>query len=104
MALPVAWLVASVQPAAIADIRAAIACGVGIEDLSPIAAPWGADFEFSANEGREIADNYYNTSAVAIEARKRQNAVVAIVRDEPAKAVAFAIEFVQGRNAAIGVI
>ena len=91
-----AGLIARVQPAAIADVRAAVASGVRVDEFSPITAARGANSEIGQHGRRKVTDDDDYVASVTIKAGERQNAVVPVVRNKPGKTIALAIKLVQG--------
>src|SRR5215510_2815684 len=69
--------------ARIADIAAAVDCGVGIQRLAPIAAERNPYAIIVAHLGREVHDNEAARPAVAPLAHPRERALLPVVHDYP---------------------
>src|SRR5215510_13140090 len=81
--------------APIADIAAAIDCGVGVQRLVPITAERHPYAIIVAHLGREVHDNEATCPAVAPLAHPRERTLLPVVHDDPLEPVGIAVELVQ---------
>ncbi len=84
-----------VEAAEIADARASVVCGVGVEDFLVEAADRNADAVIAADDWRGVQDDDEKIFVISRAAYEGDDAVVAVVAINPFETGPFEIDFVE---------
>jgi hypothetical protein len=93
---PKACLVGGFHASAIADVAAAVHCGIAVEDLFPVSGKGDAYTLAVARYRSEIACHQDHLMRLAALAQKRDHAVLPILEIDPFKTFYVEIKFMQG--------
>src|SRR5207249_7034450 len=90
--------------AQVADVRAAVELGVGVDRLAPATAVRQADPVLLAWDGREVGDGGDGALTVAGHANEGNDVALDVVRVQPAEARGLEVDLVQRRLAPVDAV
>ena len=87
--------------AAVPDIGAAVAVGIGIENFAPNSGEWNLDPVIPVDLGREIDHHQAALARLASLAQPSKNTALGVMHDQPLESGAVAVELVQCRQSPV---
>ena len=90
--------------AAIPDIGAAVAIGIGVENLVPNSGEWNLDPVIPIDLGREIDHHQAALARLASLAQPSENTALDVMHDQPLESDAVAVELVQRRQSPVEMV
>ena len=90
--------------AAVPDIGAAVAVGIGIENLAPNSGEWNLDPVIPIDLGREIDHHQAALACLASLAQPSENTALGVMHDQPLESGAVAVELVQCRQSPVEMV
>src|SRR5258708_17756593 len=90
--------------AAVPDIAAAVAVGIGIENLAPNSGEWNLDPVIPIDLGLEIDHHQAALARLASLAQPSRNNAVGGMHDQPLESGAVAVELVQCRQSPLAMV
>jgi len=91
------WLIGGFLAADVADVRAAVVAGVGVEDFAVVAGLGDAEAIASANDGSGVEDGDDKVFGFFATAEESKDTVVGVVGVNPFEAVPVEFDFVERR-------
>ena len=90
--------------AAVPDIGAAVAVGIGIENLAPNSGEWNLDPVIPIDLGREIDHHQAALARLASLTQPSKNTALGVMHDQPLESGAVAVELVQCRQSPVEMV